>query len=244
MKVVRKLLLVALILYSNVLVANPNYRGNRWEYDSYVGAGYKQYWIRAKDDWKRLFTGNTPGFTVFAGWRFHPYFGTEIGYEWTTDKPRSMIWQNNESFLNLTNTSGNPIYMDGKVRLKSGYIDLNMFIPIALAEDMTPEGIFSVGVAAVKPILKIIPTQGYNNNAVAGQLVRDIQTVEGKNKAIWRVGFGLQTLLFGDVGARLFWRFEKTSMLRLRHGPIAEDARTRVMFNNGQSLTLTVFKRV
>ncbi len=236
--------LLFLLLISTVLLANPNYRGNHDEYDSYMGLGFKQYWVRPKSDWRKLFKANTPGFLFFAGWRFQPNFSLELGYEWTADNPKMFLLNNNDSLFSSQNTTGQNLSIEGKVRFKSGYADINVLFPLRLTEDFAPEGIFSFGIASVKPIIRLSNPNENQQNAAATTYMDQFRFIEGRSKAVPRIGFGLQTNIFGDVGVRVLWRFEKTSVLRFRNGPFSHGESSRVLFDNAQTLSISIFKRV
>lgn len=213
------------------------------DYDTYGGFNYKQNWIKPKGDWKQLFVGAPPGFDVYLGWRFVPYFGVELGYEWTTNKPKTIIIPNNGSFFGVVNNTGQDLSLTGRLRFKTGHVDLNAFIPFRF-DEITPEGIVSLGVAGMKSGIRITTANGTDNSVVGtatDTFTPSFTTIEGRSHAVFRVGLGLQTLVFEKVGVRILWRFENTSVLRARNSTITYSPATRDMFHNSQSLALGLF---
>jgi hypothetical protein len=203
------------------------------DYDTYIGIGYKQNWIKPKGEWKQLLRNEQGGFDVYLGWKFVPYFGVELGYEWTIRQPKSIVVPNNTVFMGVRNNTGTFTSMTGRFRFRTGHIDLNAFIPFKLGS-ITSEGIASIGIASIKPCLFIQtenPTATYNFSS-------QFTSIEGRSKAVFRVGLGIQTWLLENVGVRALWRFENTSVLRFRNSIVAYALTTRDVFHNGQSLFL------
>ena len=206
------------------------------DYDTYIGGSYKQNWVKPKGEWKQIFPSEQTAFDVYFGWRFVPYFGAELGYEWTARKPKSIAVPMNGTFMGITNNTRSNVLMTGRLRFKTGHADLNAFIPFRF-DEITPEGIVSVGVASMKPCAKIIA----NSNAASDEFSPQFTAIEGRSKAVLRVGLGLQTLVLEKVGIRALWRFENTSVLRFRNGVLVNSPGTRDIFHNSQSLSLGLF---
>lgn len=205
-----------------------------------MGVNFKENWIKPRDEWQRLFVKSSPGFNVYLGWRFHPYFGAEFGYEWTADKPLSTRVPNGASLLGVLNNTGATSILSSKIRFKSGAADLNIFIPLidlSPCKDLMPEAILSLGVAGMKPSLRIRSA----DIAPATTFSSQFTGIQGRSKAVFRLGLGLQSLVIEQVGVRALWRWENTSVLRTRNSLIAHNAATRKIFKDGQSLALGVF---
>lgn len=238
MKFYRITTVILLTVLSQVSFAEPLSVDYKPHYDTTFGVNYHQNWISARPGWGQLFVRTQPGFNFYFGWRFHPNLAGELGYEWSANKPlATTIGGPNQSFLGVTNT-GVPVSLTGKVRFKTGHADLNLFFPLLILENaldnLAPEGIFSVGVGSMKPHIKIksSPETAFSNNFTA---------IDGRSKAVFRVGFGIQTLLVEDVGARIIGRYENTSILRATGSVATQDPSTRVIFRNGVSLAVGLF---
>jgi hypothetical protein len=237
-------------------------------YNTFGGVNYKQSLIRATNEWDQLFVKTQPGFDIYLGWRFHPNFSAEFGYEWSADKALTTTVNNGnrgivngnpgESLLGLTNNSLFPIELVGKVRFKTGHVDFNTFIPFVF-QDWAPEWIVSVGIGAMKPSMKITGTAiGFNGNngaiapgipgipgqfgaPIAQNFISQFSRIEGRSRAVFRGGFGLQASLIEDVGIRALVRYERTSVLRGRGTIVVEDIATEKIFQNGFSLSLGLY---
>jgi hypothetical protein len=181
-----------------------------------------------------------PGFDVYFGWRFFPFFGIDLGYEWTANKPLSFVIPQGGSMLGLVNNTPKPITVTSKVRYKTGHADLNAFIPIPIDCDFFPEGIISLGVGAMKPHMRIAMSP--NNNVTYPYILQYIP-MEGRSRAIFRGGLGIQTMLIEDFGFRFMWRYETTSWLRARNSVITVAPATREIFFNTHSLAAGLFVR-
>jgi hypothetical protein len=211
------------------------------QYDTYMGVNFKESWITPRNGWRNLFQNAEPGFNVYFGWRFHPNFGAELGYEWTNNKPKAFTVQNGNTLLRTLNNSGGPITLTSKVRFKTGALDLNAFIPLyalPFGEDIIPEGILSLGVAGAKPSVKIsaVPL-----TPATAAFTNQFTQIEGRSKAIFRAGLGLQSMVIENFGARILWRLETTSLLRVRNGVIANNAGTRAIFKDAGTLAIGLF---
>jgi len=210
-------------------------------YDTYFGVNYKYNWTKPKGDWNRIFPKTHPGFDVYAGWRFLPNFGIELGYDWTSDKPKSTSIPAGTTFLGVTNP-GPGVILTGKVRFKTGHADLNYFLPFKVYLDctcenfITPEVIFSFGIAATKTKLDITA----NEETPFSDLFTGVDT---KSKAIFRAGLGIQTLVIENVGLRALARYETTSTIRVRNdAPLANLNRgERKIFKDTISLSAGIY---
>ncbi len=240
MKQIRFILLLTILLNSAALFADYGNQNvtNAPDYDTYMGVNYKLYWIKPVQQWQQLFVEPQPGFNVFLGWRFLPYMATEFGYEWTANKPSSVVIPNTASLLGITNTSGTPITITSKVRFKSGFIDFLGFLPFCLGGVINPEIVFSAGVSGMKPCIKMYASP---LNSATANFTNQFTTIEGRSKAVFRFGLGLQMLLVENFGARVMWRVEDTSVLRARNSVVTENIATRKLFHDAQSVTAGFF---
>lgn len=209
-------------------------------YDTFGGINYKQSVIRPESGWDQLFVKTQPGFDVYLGWRFHPRFSGELGYEWSANKPVSTDIPAGQSLLGVTNTSGFADRLTGKVRFKTGHFDLNYFIPWTLKNWM-PEWIVSLGVGAMKPKLKISAASEPALVTVSNPFTSQFTNIEGRSRAIFRGGVGIQTTLVEDLGMRALLRYEHTSVLRARGTQPVQAKATEQIFGNGLSLAVGLY---
>lgn len=216
------------------LAENPNYLGNQSEWDTFGGFDFKQHWIPSKTLWKPLVTATAPGIGFYAGQRVHPYVAWELGYGWSLDKSKSMCVPGSTAFAGVQNT-GTDASLKGRLHLKTAYADLNILLPLNRAMDQSPEWVLSFGVAMIKPALNISVV----NSSDAS--LEPLSTLKGSTHASARLGFGIQSFLVGDVGMRLMWRFENTSVLRIGN---VVDPRFASLLRNGQSVSLGLFMRL
>jgi len=208
------------------------------DYDTYIGGSYKQNWIKPKGEWKQLIPTAQSAFDVYLGWRFAPLLGIELGYEWTMRKPKSIVVPIGGIFMGVPNMTGQNILMTGRIRFKTAHADLNAFIPFRF-DEITPEGIVSIGVAGMNPCMQI--TTEKSAIQARDEFSPQFTPINGRSKAVLRVGLGLQTMVLESVGIRALWRFENTSVLRFRNSVLVSSPGNRDIFHNSQSLSLGLF---
>jgi hypothetical protein len=231
------LLSTALLCSPLVYADNPNYRGNQDGYDTFAGLGYKQYWVSPKTEWKPVLRGNTSGFAFLVGQRVHDYFAVELGYEWTTDKPKTVSVANGSSLLGVPTAAD--VNIQSKLRFKTGYADLQLLMPFKLTETFNPELIVALGVGTMKPSIRFS-----SDPATTSAFTNAFTTFKGKSKTVGRIGLGLQSFLTESIGVRVIWRFENTATLRGSNSVIAQNPATRTLFKNGQSAFVGLVMRL
>jgi len=218
-------------------------------YDTFGGINYRQSVTRPVNEWNQLFVKTQPGLGAYLGWRFHPRFSAECGYEWSQNKPLGTGIGSGSSLLGVTNGSALPVELTGTVRFKTGHFDLNTFFPFTF-QNWLPEWIVSLGVGATKPNMKINGTAINNTgsripleaaDAGAQNFASQFSQIEGKSMAVFRGGFGLQTSVLENVGVRALVRYERTSVLRGRGISATENPATAKIFQNGFSLSLGLY---
>jgi hypothetical protein len=237
MKRLQILLLLVSWLSASPLCAladNPNYLGNQSAWDTFAGFDFKQSWIPSKTLWKPLLTATAPGLGFYAGQRVHPYIAFELGYGWGIDKSKSMLVPANTAFAGVLN-GATAASLKGRLHLKTAYADLNFLVPFNQVMDQSPELVLSLGVAMIKPALNISVVNSSDASLAS------LSTLKGSAHAAARLGLGIQSFLIGDVGMRLMWRFENTSVLRVGN---VVDPRFASLLHNGQSVSLGLFMRL
>lgn len=204
---------------------------NPYDVFTYFGFNYKQFWVPPINDWPRLFVKNNPGFNFYFGARMYTFFGVEFGYEWTANKPIATLIEPGTSILGIVNTNPFPVRLSAKQRLRSGYIDFNLFIPVLITHCFQPEAIMSIGWAAVRPSVRI---QAFPN---AEPYRTQLLHLNGRGKNILRVGLGVQTLIINNIGMRFMWQWQNTSTLKFQQSPVAYAPATRHIFKNANTLS-------
>ncbi|HEV2524090.1 MAG TPA: hypothetical protein VGU44_03045, partial [Gammaproteobacteria bacterium] len=134
-----------------------------------------------------------------------------------------------------------PVTLTGKVRFKTGAADLNAFIPLCavpLWEDVIPEGIISLGVAGMKASMKIFSTA---STPATTAFSNQFTVIQGRSKAVYRAGLGVQALVIENFGIRVLWRVESTSFLRGRNSEVTTNSGTRVIFKDANTLAAGLF---
>ncbi len=211
-----------------------------YEYDTYMGVNYKYNLYEPRGDWQRLIAKTHPGFDVYFGWRFHPNFGLELGYDWTANKPVSTAVANNTSLLGIRNTAGESITVTQKIRFKTGHADLNAFIPVPIQDGIKPEIILSVGASSIKPSMRVAFNETPNN---ISNYTNQFKNTSGKSKTVFRAGIGVQSLMIEDVGIRVLWRYENIAKVRFRNSDIARNPNTQKILFDGHSLSAGLFMK-
>ncbi|MBP6103997.1 MAG: hypothetical protein KA508_02900 [Gammaproteobacteria bacterium] len=217
------------------LAENPNYLGNQSEWDTFAGFDFKQSWIPSEALWKPLVTATAPGIGFYGGQRVHPYIAWELGYGWGIDKSKNMLVPANTAFAGVLNTGAAAATLKGRLHLKTAYADLNILLPLNKAMDQSPELVFSVGVAMIKPALNISVVNSSDASLAS------LSTLKGSTHGAARVGLGIQSFLVGNVGMRLMWRFENTQVLRINN---VVNPNFASLLRNGQSVSLGLFMRL
>ncbi len=209
---------------------------NPYDLFTYFGVNYKQFWVHPINDWQRLFVRSNPGFNFYFGGRIYTFFGVEIGYEWTANKPIATLIDPGTSLLGLTNTNPFPVRISSKQRLRSGYIDANLFIPLFISHYFQPEGIFSIGVAAVKSSVKlqIFPY-------LAEPYHTQLRHLNGRGKTLLRIGAGMQSLIINNIGLRIMCQWQDTADIKFQQSPVAYAPATRHIFKNSYNVSAGLY---
>jgi len=202
--------------------------------DSYVGVGVRQNWFQAVDHWSPVIRDNALGFDVFVGGYINDCWSVDVGYDWTTDNPKSTYIQPGGGMLGVVNTTATPFHVVGKFRIKAAHFDLNYFFP---PKRMPISGIVSVGIAIVKSAVELAWTHGVLQSAEV------LFPVQGKTKAYPRVGVGVQGMFSEDYGFRAMLRWENTAKIRAHFGA-ANIPDFKKITHNGASLEIALLFKV
>lgn len=227
----------------------------------YAGFEFKAIRIEGQGDWDRIFTKTyvEPGF--FFGGRFCGMFrlnyAIEVGYNWSITEPKKTLIAPGTTFLgepndtninsttNAINGPGNTIEAIGRLRLKSGYVDLNAYIPFLLPapyECYYPELILTAGIAATRPIIEIQSDPlGTVNTANLDTLDGILPFIQGRGKTTFRAGIGLQFQIGYYVGLRAMLRYETFSWLRPRPGVDLDQRSREHMLSDAYSASLGIY---
>lgn len=226
----------------------------------YAGITYKLMWLPPRGEWHKFFVSHYSGTGFYFGRVICDLFSIELGYEWNIDKPKSFVVPVNGFVLGVKNfgyvpTNGEPgfvgeiippgsvppgpITIISKVRLKTGYIDVNNYIPIftpdfCFNQMFKPNIILSAGVANVRPMfhIQVIPQSIFP--------IDTITFIQAKTKAVLRLGVGFQAYFYKNFGLRVIGRWQGTSALRGR-GPITGEPRNRDILGNDKSIYIGLY---
>lgn len=230
------------------------------------GLSYIHHWAPPTGPWGKFFVRTHPGFSFFLGHRFGPHVGAELGWEWTANKSKSQFIPIGGSILrdHFHNLTPSSLILNSKARFKMGYLDFNIYLPFfqdCFCDPIRPELIMKIGVANAKPMLHfyVIPNTDRATpqqiahllrrinelrNAVARDPfklhpINDLLFVNGKTRALLRLGIGMQWFAFTNLGVRIMYRFINTSTWRgrgvLMHPPI------RKLFRDDHSLAVSLY---
>lgn len=217
--------------------------------DWFGGINYIEHWIRPQKSWNRLFVNSYPGFGVYLGRRLGRFLGLELGWEWTANKSRTTALARGETILEFTNTNPSPVTVNSKVRFKTGYLDLNTYIPVldGCHCPSNSEVIFMIGVCTTRPKMhfRVNPTDStrfiqLNNLRNTAEIppMQQLTYVDGRMRALVRIGIGYQGFVYDNLGFRIMWRYQNNSTLRARY---VQDPRFRKVWGDDKSVSLGIF---
>lgn len=204
----------------------------------YVGADYRQLWIKGRGFWSDRVAKSFPGGTLFIGAKFTENFGMEAGYNWSVHKHSTT----NVVFPNpgLVTRTGRVIPTTGNIkartRFTSFYVDLNGYVPL----DNCWELIGSIGLGSMKPKLSVTVI---NAGTLLPAQQTALQSINGRARSVWRVGVGAQYLFTESVGVRGLVRYEGTDGLRIHNNNINAFGISQKAFKDAVSLALGFFVR-
>lgn len=178
----------------------------------YVGADYRQIWIKGRGFWSNRVAKSLPGGTLYVGAKFTENFGIEAGYNWSVHKAHvSNVTFGSPGIVTATaSVISNFGTIHTRTRFNSFYVDLNGYVPL----DNCWELIGTIGLGSMKPKLNVTVV---NFGTLTGAQVTALQTISGSARAVWRVGVGAQYLFTETVGARFLVRYEGTDGLRVHN---------------------------
>lgn len=225
----------------------------------YGGISYIQSRMAANGEWNRFFVTSHPGFSFYFGRRLNPLFSVELGYEWYSNRPKKFPFLIGETVLGFPNLTNRNLVVTSKARLKTGYLDLQLHLPLWFDDfcySIQPEFLALVGVSSTKPKMHIRlahldrhhhhhhhhhqstlrPHPFVTHEELRHEhLVRRITFVQGRTRALYRLGLGLQGFIYNNLGLRFMYRFQNTSALRPR---LVATPELRQIFKDSQSVSL------
>lgn len=236
------------MLLSSFLSINNIYAYDEGSVDPYyIGLEVRKSQVQGRGDWDRIFNKTYLGPGFFFGGRFcglfHLNYSLEIGYNWTVTVPKRTLIAPGEVFLGVPNPSGTTIRATGKLRLKTGYLDLNAYIPLFFPHPFNcyyPEIILSVGAASSRGMIEVIP---FRLGPVTGPdtLSSDLLYIQGRSKTTLRGGIGFQFQVGYYVGLRAMYRYESLSWLRPRPGANMNLYHRTNLLNDSHSISLGIY---
>ena len=223
---------VLVFIVTCVLSASA-YAQNKIELDKkfYIGAGVQYTKVGVTEDYVHFLKRNHPGLGVFAGWRFHDYFGLELGYDWTTRESKHNDFASGIVLFNslVVDTA---TQIDGKVRHKNLYLDFNTYLPLWNTRN---DFFVSIGVVSSRPHITAIVTPTSSN------VYTELNDLNGKTHYHLHIGVGIEGMFNKYWGYKGTFRLANTNGMTTRGtvGNISE-----VVFKNSGSVHLSLFRYI
>lgn len=174
-----------------------------WYWSPHVGADWKYWGAKPKnkqwEDFEKFWPDISNSFSFYAGSRINGFFGFDLGYEQSTTKEKSFIFNGVQSFVTPTaEPAGN--LSDIELRLKAWYAHFNFYWEVAT--DLELIGI--LGLSTLKPDTHIFYT-------AAGVPTEIMQKTKSKTSA--RIGVGVQYNPWWFLGIKGSVLFDQISRL-------------------------------
>jgi len=175
------------------------------EYDDiapYLGADFKQSYMKGHGAWKSIFPGTYPGAAFYVGTKFHQYFAIELGYDWSMHQKKEWSLPAGSAFF-ATPVQGT----EGSTRVErnGAYLDVLGLLPIADCLEMMG----SIGMGWVQTKIES------NFSTMTTPESSALASVAGKGRTVLRVGIGASYMVTDVVGVRAKMGWEGTSALKL-----------------------------
>lgn len=198
--------------------------------------GYKYCWMLGYDVDTQIIHPQEPfidfafnyrlGSAIYAAWRSSGAFGLELGYHWSTDKPKNITTTVGSQVLGVTATT-NALYTS-KLRVDDTYIDAYWHYKLKNIVELK----LGVGVGFVRQKLKLYQTD--SSDPVAQML----NGLYPGTTTVARFNIGLQTMLTRRIGARTLFGYQTTSSIKMRNVPVGIDPH---LFSNSYMVSLGLF---
>jgi len=184
------------------------------ETNLYAGLEFKYNNMKPQGIWNKFFIKHHPGFVFYVGDKMNDYWGVDAGFDWTTEKSQSYTVGATQNIFGLTNNAAQNELVTSKIRLKSGYLDLNAYLPlqklISSIDNETYYLLATVGISFTKPSVEInTPTTTSNFDGF-------VQNIKGVNQRFVRLGLGAQGMITEFIGVRAMWRWANTSQIHIK----------------------------
>ncbi len=171
--------------------------------DPYLGVEYKYTWMNAKGDFKGFLAERFHHGGIFFGFKFHENWGLEVGYNQSWKESDEHSYSAGD--VAFSNTLPGPATVKTKARVRTTYLDLNGFWPVADNWDIL--GTLGMGWTKAK-IYDNGTTETYDFDTYV--INQNAQT-----KLIARVGLGaMWRCKHFSVRGRVLW--ENTNRLKIR----------------------------
>lgn len=173
----------------------------------YLGVDLYYAHMRAKASYRSLFPSNYLSGSLYAGVKFHPNLGFELGYDWSRKK--SANWTLSRGLPVFGSVANRTFSGQTKIRRSGAHLDLVGFLPIWECLEF----IAYFGAGWVQP--KIETTMSIKPGA-AEPNSSAIASLTGESRALLRLGVGVRYMLTDLLGIRGKLGYEATSMLRVK----------------------------
>lgn len=173
----------------------------------FIGADYMLVAMKGKGDYHLVFPHSFPNATIYAGAKYHPNFGFELGMDFSPRRSHTWTLPAGQPFFG--STVRRTISGITKVRRAGGHLDWMVFLPLPECFELFG----SIGYGYLKPKI----TVGYMTlNPGVTRETSALASVYGKGQSVFRIGLGTNFMAINDlIGLRVKIGWETTSALRV-----------------------------
>lgn len=189
------------IIVNLITIESVAAKDNRFQFKPYAGVEYQYQHIKSNSGWHNgyFMPANFNNYGVFAGVKYHPNFGIELGYYHYINRSQA---QNVLSSFEGQTASGETLVI-GQMRMKGYSLDWNVHFQL----DPRFNIFVLIGAVNYQPDLVILTSEGTN-------LGNALRTVTGRNETVLRLGFGMEYEEdWWGARARILW--DRTQYMKL-----------------------------
>ncbi len=205
---------------------DPNKPLQGFKYKWILGFDVDYQTIKLQDNFEYFGYNYRNGAIIYTSWRSKGPLGIELGYHWSTDKPKNIETVPGTTILGTTATTEH-LYIS-KLRVDDTYLDAYWHYKMKKVVELK----LGIGVGFVRQKLKLFETN------IVDPLARTFDGLYPGTTAVARFNIGFQTMLTSRIGARALFNYQTTSGIRMRNVPAGVDSH---MFSNSYMFSVGVF---
>lgn len=172
----------------------------------YLGIDFTRSHMKSRASYGGLLPSSFFGGSLYAGVKFHPNLGFELGYDWSMK--RSSNWTLGQTQVMFGSVVRTTFSGQTKVRRSGAHLDVVGFLPVWECL----ESMVFLGVGWIQPkvesIMSITPGAAEPNSSA-------IASITGDSRGVLRLGVGLRYMLTDLFGIRGKLGYETSSRLRV-----------------------------